>query len=240
MEDVTERKRKVGLGHISEAIGDFMVQLEGAYGLSTNPDFWPPPESPIEDRFERCIWNYLAEEAELRRQVEVVTICGTFYLDFVVTVGDHRVAFECDGKEFHSPERDAVRDALILATGRLSALYRIPGTAIHRHIDDTLMLISRWEPGIFRRMALADLDFRATWFGRNNAWMSGSYAEIEYVEKRETGFDLHETLALARRRVGYRGDVVALARRSGVRRLDDLLLLLRDDTPADVDETGSF
>ncbi len=74
----------------------------------------------------------------------------------------------------------------------------------------------------------------------DKARSQGLLSEFEYVEKRETGFDLHETLALARRRVGYRGDVVALARRSGVRRLDDLLLLLRDDTPADVDETGSF
>ena len=70
--------------------------------------FDPPYESRLEENFAWDLTKYLSEAAVLRKQVEAVTPFATFRLDFVAeTRGGSRVAFECDGKEFHP---DGMRD----------------------------------------------------------------------------------------------------------------------------------
>ena len=85
-------------------------------------------ESPIESEFLGALRKYAAGGLQLETQVEVVTICGKFRLDLVaVFENGRRVAFECDGKEFHKPSRDEWRDAMILGKGFVDCIYRLRG-----------------------------------------------------------------------------------------------------------------
>lgn len=112
-------------------------------------EYSPPYDSPIEDLF---VWNfakYAHEDVQLKCQVPVNTICGLFVIDFVAyspKIG--RIAFECDGKEFHSASRDEWRDAMILGKEAVDVIYRLRGCDIYYHINDLLFLISQLEPSI--------------------------------------------------------------------------------------------
>lgn len=109
----------------------------------------PPYNSPIEDAFAYHFSKYANEEVRLDRQVSVQTICGLFVLDFVAqapSIGC--VAIECDGKDFHNESRDEWRNAMILGTNSVNAIYRIRGSDITYHINDILYALSRLEPGI--------------------------------------------------------------------------------------------
>ena len=76
----------------------------------------PPYESPLEDTFARGLSKFLRPGTNLEKQVEVTTICGDFRLDFVATtMAGRRVAYECDGAEFHDAQRDEWRDSVVAA-----------------------------------------------------------------------------------------------------------------------------
>jgi very-short-patch-repair endonuclease len=117
----------------------------------------PPYDSPIENIFAYHIIKHLGEGAQFDRQVEIDTQCGTFRIDFVCTSGGRTVGFECDGQEYHEEARDRWRDALIMGTGRVNAIYRIAGRNIHYHIDQALYLISLYESMIFNERGLTNL-----------------------------------------------------------------------------------
>ena len=57
---------------------------------------------------------------------------GRFFVDF----GDpkKKIAIECDGKQFHNPEKDAKRDRELLELGW--SVYRFPGWALRKGEDD--------------------------------------------------------------------------------------------------------
>jgi len=78
----------------------------------------PPYESPLEDLFAWNAVKYLGETVAFDKQVEVDTICGKFRLDFLAVSPESRVAFECDGVEYHEPRRDEWRDAMIQVESR--------------------------------------------------------------------------------------------------------------------------
>lgn len=109
------------------------------------PTYDPPYDSPIEDIFAYNLDKYLPAGTDVARQVEVPTQCETYRLDFVCPCGARIIAFECDGQQFHEDEdRDQWRDSLIMATGRVNAIYRVSGRLIFHQIERALyLLISR-------------------------------------------------------------------------------------------------
>jgi len=117
----------------------------------------PPYDSPLEDLFAWNAVKYLDASVTLRKQVEVDTICGTFRMDFVAIRGESRVAFECDGAEFHDELRDEWRDAMILGTGETDFIYRLRGRDLVHHLEDCLYLSSRWNPELFSSRGLSIL-----------------------------------------------------------------------------------
>lgn len=124
-----------------------------------NRNYSPPYESPLEDLFALNLDKYLAADARISPQVEVQTFCGTYRLDFVGASGDGRsVAFECDGTEYHSLDRDEWRDAVILGATNLGAIYRFQGPALFYHMEDCLYLLSRWEPRLFSERGQINLE----------------------------------------------------------------------------------
>jgi hypothetical protein len=113
------------------------------------PAYDPPYESPIEDAFAWHIVKHLDAAATLVKQVEVETICGGFRIDFIASAGGRRIAFECDGAEYHNQLRDECRDAVILWSGFVDSIYRLRGADLHYRVDDVLVALVTAEPGLF-------------------------------------------------------------------------------------------
>src|SRR5688572_5827088 len=106
-----------------------------------------PFDSPLEADFAWHVAKYVSNEVHLDRQVAVETICGRFVLDFVATnPAGARVAFECDGKEFHHAGRDEWRDAMILGADGVDSILRLRGSDLTYHINDVLYITAVWHP----------------------------------------------------------------------------------------------
>ncbi|MEW6619874.1 MAG: hypothetical protein AB1422_11160 [bacterium] len=119
----------------------------------------PPYESPIEDKFAYNLVKYLADDITFEAQVEINTICGRFRLDFVAsTANGKKVAFECDGKDFHEESRDEWRDAMILGGGEMDTIYRFRGSDITYHLEDLLYFVSRCDPELFSHRGFINLE----------------------------------------------------------------------------------
>lgn len=99
-------------------------------------------ESPLEERLASYAERVIRADARYETQVEVATLAGTFRLDAVLSVGSHRIGLEVDGSEYHSSYeqqvRDTWRDALILGSQAVTAIYRLPGYAVDHWPYETL------------------------------------------------------------------------------------------------------
>ena len=122
------------------------------------PAYNPPYDSPLEDDFAFNITKYLEPTVSLIPQYEVQTICGTFRIDFVIQGPKGLTGFECDGKEFHDASRDEWRDAMILGTKAVDAIYRLRGSDVYYRIEDILYIITKWNPELFSHRGLLNLE----------------------------------------------------------------------------------
>jgi len=116
------------------------------------PMFDPPYESPIEELFAWNVVKYLDSSVDFEKQVSVRTICGEFRLDFLAQYEGKRVAFECDGREYHDLNRkgrDEWRDAMILGGNAADVIYRLRGTDLMYHTEDLLFMVSKLDPELF-------------------------------------------------------------------------------------------
>lgn len=120
---------------------------------------WSDPvyESPLEEYFASQLKRYLGPETLLTPQVEIDTRFSRFRLDFVASRNEFAVGIECDGKEFHDEGRDALRDILIVETGKVANVVRFRGTDIHNAADTCIFVLSRLYPGLFSERAHTNL-----------------------------------------------------------------------------------
>lgn len=118
----------------------------------------PPYDSPIETIFARNADKYFHNEVRLEKQVHVQTLGGKFILDFLATGNGRKVAFECDGKEFHDETEDEWRDAMIMGTGKVDEIYRLRGKDLVYRIEDCFYVISKKTPEIFSERGLINLE----------------------------------------------------------------------------------
>lgn len=109
----------------------------------------PPYESPIEDAFAWNLIKHLDPATYLVKQHPAPTICGSFRLDFVAIAGSRRIAFECDGAEFHDRLRDECRDAMILWSGHVDMVYRLKGADLHYRMNEVVGTLADLEPTLF-------------------------------------------------------------------------------------------
>lgn len=105
--------------------------------------------SPLEERFIERLEKYLSPHVRIIPQYQINTIVGSYRLDFVLAVDSRKIAFECDGKDFHDEWRDEWRDAMILGTGDINTIYRFKGCDIHTFLDDCIYLIYHFDKGLF-------------------------------------------------------------------------------------------
>lgn len=113
--------------------------------------FNPPYDSPIEEMLAWHLSKYLDEPVVPDEQAEVVTPVATFYLDLMVRRhGGRVIAFECDGKEYHTdPFRGQCRNALIFCYGGAKAIYPFRGQDLHDGVNDGLYAVARKDPAAF-------------------------------------------------------------------------------------------
>ena len=190
------------------------------------PLYDPPYDSPLEDRFAYNIVKYLNSSTTLQKQVEVETICGRFIIDFVADCGSKKVAFECDGEEYHDQSRDEWRDAMILGAGAVDVIYRLRGSDLTYHLEDCLLVVSKWEPEIFSQRGLVNLQTLATDEARYKLYRNDEIAVVEYPR---TAKGIHKISILCRSceippgraRVFWKG-VFDYAREQGGGDLDEL------------------
>lgn len=144
----------------------------------------PPYERPLEDEFAWHLVKYLNPVTALDYQVKVETACAHFWVDFVVTLGHHRVGFEC-GEMEEAPDEQQLRfrEALLLGAGTLDVLYRFRGVDLMHHVHDCLFVASRWDPALFSSRAhvnlgtLAQEEVRACRPGRSNDLLRVRYRQ---------------------------------------------------------------
>lgn len=166
------------------ALSDVLDEVKGrVLSGQTLPCFEPPYGSPIEQLFAWSMLKYVRDDCKVDTQVRAKTICGNFYLDFVVTApSGFRVAYECDGKEFHDRKRDMWRDSLILGAGAVDAICRIRGGDINYRINDVLFLLSRWDLCVFTERGRRNLrtlaSDRAIWCHENSQCSTDAVVRI--------------------------------------------------------------
>lgn len=107
-------------------------------------------ESPIERDFALMGMKRFKAGSGLRAQVPFKTYLSRRRVDFVVFVDGMAIGLECDGRDFHEDiEADRGRDADLVASGCLDAVYRIRGTDIWNHMEDLVYSLSVLEPALF-------------------------------------------------------------------------------------------
>ena len=195
--------------------------------LFDKPTYLPPYDSPIEDIFAYHVVKYLAADAKMQPQHPIKTAAGDFILDFMLEGGGSSIGVECDGKAYHNAYRDDWRDALILGTGRVVAIYRFSGRILSYHIDDCLTLMARWDSHLFSHRGLLNLETLTSEEVRTADFQAeDSVAFIRYEDRpNERVFDE----MVSRRsldRVGYRWrSYIARAAQYPGRALDEIIAL---------------
>jgi len=89
-------------------------------------------------------------------------------------VTEDRIAWEVDGKDFHERQRDLQRDAVLLASGGIAAVIRIPAGAVHWYWNACVAVFGEWS-GVsrFRSPAWDDVECRSRWRDMEESWLDG-------------------------------------------------------------------
>lgn len=114
-------------------------------------DVWAISErnSPIERLFWHELQKRLRPSVWVCPQWEVVTDAGTFRTDFLLAESG-RIAIECDGKDWHKDYcADERRDAAILRTQCVDAIYRLPGSLIWHRPEQAVAFVLHFEKWAF-------------------------------------------------------------------------------------------
>jgi len=120
---------------------------------ATSPSSPVRSANPVHEAFARHVTKHLCEGATLTAgaEIEVPTWPGrqVFLVDFLIAVGGprgRRIAVECSGgKSLRDHAQRRRRDARLVATGAVDALYRLSGHDLGRSVEDALYLIASWE-----------------------------------------------------------------------------------------------
>ncbi len=143
---------------VKRVIESFVDQLENPPDVVRGTEL-----SHIQKDFFEALSNVTDDDVRVRWERNVDTKCGRFRLDFLLKrLSDgFAIGIECDGKDFHTPDRDFKRDTAIIATGMVDKIYRIRGHDIFCHVYDVLQLLARMEPWIVSERGAAVIESRA-------------------------------------------------------------------------------
>lgn len=131
-----------------------LARLFPAAARLSGPAYEPPYGSAVQDAFAWHAPKYLDERVQITDDatLEAASWPGraVFTVDFLLTLeterGVRRVAVECGGTHtLRDHQRRLRRDAALVASGTVDALYRLRGSDLLDHMDDCLFLVAAWE-----------------------------------------------------------------------------------------------
>jgi hypothetical protein len=211
-------------------ISEYSSRTRRVESVIVSPVIYDPPyDSPLEDLFAWNVSKYFDPSVDLHKQVEVDTICGRFRMDFVATLGDSGVAFECDGAQYHDELRDEWRDAMILGGGKVDFIYRLRGHDLVHHLEDCLYLVSKLNPDLFSGRGLGTLSALASDEAKACETKDIAYATrflVTYGLKSNGSVDMisvQRTQRLAPDKVIFWKRIYAFAQENGGGNLDELI-----------------
>lgn len=111
------------------------IATESRFGVGPRDEFWWPLLTPIEqDMWEitRGIYGQFL--------LPQWPVCS-YFLDFANPIT--KIAFECDGKQWHDKERDDRRDTVLREHGW--TVYRFPGSLCHKRMDEPSFVLDHQE-----------------------------------------------------------------------------------------------
>ena len=152
-------------------------------GFFSGPAYEPPYESGLQDELAWHLVKYLRDDVRLDSEVHIERPGRALYtVDFLITtpamevetdqgtqvLPPRRIAIECGGS--HTPrdhERRQRRDAALIHSGQVDAVYRLRGTDLFYHMEDCLYLLAQWEQAecpqrVFSERGLINLTTLAT------------------------------------------------------------------------------
>ena len=115
-------------------------------------------DSPIESELARVLLKYIAQDTSLENQVHIATQNGDFRLDFLLSNGHKKVAFEANGKDFHQYDLDLFRGSLILGFTEVHSIYYIRGKDIMYNLESVLWAVAQRESELFSPRGLTQLE----------------------------------------------------------------------------------
>ncbi|MEO0857529.1 MAG: hypothetical protein AAFY55_11860 [Bacteroidota bacterium] len=145
------------------------------HGLHSGPAYAPPYESPLHDELAWHLVKYLHEDAVVHAGAELETPGAFFTVDFLIEAPPpmveprsqgrpRRIAIEIGGARDPRAERLRLRrDATLLASGAVDALYRLRGSDLVYHLEDVLFMASRWDDHVFSERGRINLTTLASW-----------------------------------------------------------------------------
>lgn len=119
-------------------------------------------ESPIEEIFINHLIKFLCKDTEIIVQYPLNTISGDFRADIALKKDDKIVLIECDGKDFHTLDKDdwydEWRDTLILIQKRAHVIYRLKGKDIQRNLYKIIAMIYSYDKYLFNKEYIDRID----------------------------------------------------------------------------------
>jgi very-short-patch-repair endonuclease len=147
---------------LANGIYDVFVQLEKRLDAPVRVPS-RPYRSPLESELADQLRKHLADTVEFSNGVEVENGFTHFELDLLARTRFRRIAFECDGKAFHTDAfRDRCRDAIILRLNGADTIYRFRGQDLHYNFHDCLYVVAQRDPVIFSERGSRNIEIRAS------------------------------------------------------------------------------
>lgn len=108
-------------------------------------------ESPAERNLASLLVKYLSIDTDMYPGNNTRTQHGWAFRPDIVVAGSYGVmGVEVDGKDYHEdPDRDRLRDSLLLAGRFMRVIYRIPAYVALFAPHDFIFALSRYEPALF-------------------------------------------------------------------------------------------
>lgn len=137
------------------------MSINGVYRGSYQADLGDSCETPIERSFFEVYRHFCAPTVKIRPQQRIEVPIRKFRLDFLLSTDRGNVCIECDGKDYHDPAKDELRDALVLGSGLVQGVLRFPGWALKYRPADCVYTVSRYFPELFSEPGLHEIERRA-------------------------------------------------------------------------------